>query len=215
VIGAAAAGLAGFALTWAGARLAEGLAARSAGAVVRPTRRPPAEALVVGGAWAFLALRAAAGAAVSVLPQAVALAAAGAASTGDRRHRRIANAVTAAAAVAVALASVLRGPAGWGVAATGGLAGAAIGLALAAAPGGLGMGDAKMLAVLGLALGARATVVVLAGAAFLATAWGSGRVLVGRAGWRDRFAFAPFLLAATVAVVVVGVSVAGGARLSV
>lgn len=118
-----------------------------------------------------------------------------AAAVVDLRRRIVPDALTAPAAVAALAAGLVldRGFVGQQLAA-GAAAGGLLGLAALVAPQGMGMGDAKLAAVMGLCLGrpvAAALLVALAAGAL------AGAVIVARrglaAGRRATIPFAPFL----------------------
>jgi leader peptidase (prepilin peptidase) / N-methyltransferase len=96
------------------------------------------------------------------------------------------------------------GRAGLGAVAAGG---AALLLALVAPSGGLGLGDVKLLAVLGLFLGWLGWGVLVLGVAFgftLGALVAVGMLVSRRAGLRDHLAFGPWLIAGALVAVVAG-----------
>lgn len=172
-------------------------AARSAGRLGRTSAVwPVATGVATAGATLAIALRQASAQAVLELSwlALVSLTAA----CADLRFRRIPNALTLVALAGTALLAVA-GAGGhpfWPLA--GGTLLFLLGVVLARV-GGLGMGDAKWLSVLGLGLGPVGALAVLCGASLVAALAGTARTIVGHGGWHDRYAFAPFLAGALVA----------------
>lgn len=133
------------------------------------------------------------------IARAALLLAAGACAVVDLRQRRIPDAVVAPAAALIALARVVsaaRG-AGW-LAPLEGLATAAAALLLfalvrAASGGRLGAGDAKLAALIGLALGVRGWLAAMVIASASGSAVALALIAAGRLRPSDPLPFAPFL----------------------
>jgi leader peptidase (prepilin peptidase) / N-methyltransferase len=80
-------------------------------------------------------------------------------------------------------------------------------LALLAPRGGLGLGDVKLLGLLGLFLGWLGWGALVAGVALgfaLGAVAAAGMLASGRAGWRDHLAFGPWLIAGALLAIVAG-----------
>lgn len=144
---------------------------------------------------------------VAVRPSPTAIAVLAVASTAavvDARTGVIPDPLTAAAAVAASLAAAIAGSPGDG--ARGAVAGAALPLFLYVVTrgGGIGFGDVKLAAVLGIALGPRGALLTIAGA------FGCGAVVAlwllatRRAHAGDALTFAPFLAVSAYGAVAAG-----------
>jgi prepilin signal peptidase PulO-like enzyme (type II secretory pathway) len=132
---------------------------------------------------------------------AAAVALAFAAAAWDARTRRIPNALTAAGAVALLVATAVGQGASWPWAVAGSVATGGLALAMHRW-GGLGFGDVKLLAALGIVLGPLVGPLAFALAAAAAGAGVTARRLGRRLAPAARFAFAPYLAAATAAILV-------------
>lgn len=167
-----------------------------------PAWIPTLEAACAGAAAAAIALLGPSwrGAAVAVLGVALVTAVA-----VDLRHRLIPDVVVVPATVIAGAAAVAADPGRWWVPVSGAaLAGGAIAGLWAVHPAGMGLGDAKLAALIGAVLGG-GTGVALA-AAFLAGA-AAGALLLIRHGWSARATgvpFAPFLAAGALVALAVG-----------
>ena len=116
----------------------------------------------------------------------------------DLRHRTLPNRLT----VAGLASGLLFAAAGWTVGLGNAVAGAAVGglalVALAVASrGGVGMGDAKLLAMIGAYLGPWGALGTLVWASLAGTLVGAGLVLARRVGLRQPVPFGPFLALGT------------------
>lgn len=111
----------------------------------------------------------------------------------DLAHRLLPNAIVLPALAAGLVLSVAVDPAGWWTYPVAALAAGGFLLALALVyPGGMGMGDVKMGAMLGAFLGGYAALAVFAGALAGALTWGA-LMSTGRAGRRTALPFGAFM----------------------
>lgn len=128
----------------------------------------------------------------------------------DLEHRLLPNALVLPALVAGLAVSAAADPSGWWtypVAAVG-VGGFLLALALVY-PGGMGMGDVKMGAMLGAFLGGYAALAVFLGALSGALA-GGALIAVGRAGRRTRIPFGSFMALGGLAALFFGPGIWGG-----
>ncbi|MDX5893545.1 prepilin peptidase [Rubrobacter radiotolerans] len=173
---------------------------RSCGASI-PARYPLVEALT-GALFLLVALRF--GAELALLPALVLVASLVALAVTDLEHRLLPNAIVGPAALAGLALSTLARPEWWWVYPLSGLAaGAALFLISALRPGGMGMGDVKLAAMLGCFLGPYAFLAVFLGA-LLGTATSAGLMATGRADRRTKLPFGTFMAAGAVLVLFLG-----------
>ncbi len=68
----------------------------------------------------------------------------------------------------------------------------------------LGMGDVKLVAVIGTCLGAGTTYLVMVAALIFSAIYGGSQVLCGKKGMKDEIAFGPFLALGTLVILLIG-----------
>lgn len=128
----------------------------------------------------------------------------------DLEHRLLPNAIVLPALVVGLAASALADPSGWWTYPVSALGVGGFLLALALVyPGGMGMGDVKMGAMLGAFLGGYAALAVFAGA-LVGAAAGGALMAAGRAGRRTRIPFGSFMALGGLAALFFGPGLWGG-----